>query len=396
MRNTSAALADFIPDITIRTRAEVEAEEAAAEAEEDAHSDDEKPIKSSRKAGGFSQKGVSQKGGPSMMRGPLHEDILENKLLNGVREGSTAASQDGRSSSQVNGLYATPPPGGTPIGDLETLDPAQVAQQAHEEGEDDSDEGDALSREWSQKTQQARAKYALRRHKLLRKPLGEEEQALTRAKKGMQKFKEWEERVNDVVRFQEPEPDPEADDVLVHEEEDTEEDQFLAEYEVASGTLNGLLNPRDTESIRNLYAWKTKPPEYLFYITCLNVRLLTSDDRVRPPSGGLLEIMRENVRKLMDIRKTCNKIAAIRNMGQQPPGVSHYQIYLMQVYQPPAPPSKQPDLEEYIWSGQAPEHGHHGLQTSPVMNAESARYVMEQTIAKLLFHSGFEGCVVPI
>ena len=264
MRNTSATLADLMPDITIRTRAEVEAEEAAAEAEDDAHSEDEKPVKSSRKAGGFSSKGVSQKGGPSMMRGPLHEDLLENKLLNGVREGSIAGSQDGRSSSQVNGMYATPPPGGTPVGDLESLDPAQVAQQAREEGENDSDEGDILSREWAIKTQQARAKYALRRHKLLRKPLAEEEQGLIRTKKGMQKFKEWEEKINDVVRFEEPvpEPDPEAEDVLVNEEEDAEEDQFLAEYEPASGTLNGLPYKLDAEGIGDLYHWKAINPGY--------------------------------------------------------------------------------------------------------------------------------------
>lgn len=262
MLNTTAALADLVPDITIRTRAEVEAEEAAAEAEDDAHSEDEKPVKSSRKAGGFSSKGVSQKGGPSMMRGPLHEEI-ENKLLNGVREGSIAGSQDGRSSSQVNGVYTTPPPGGTPMGDLEPqLDPAQVAQQAREEGGNDGDEEDVLSREWSSQTQQARAKYALRRHKLLRKPLGEEEQGLVRTKKGMSKFKEWDDRTYDVVRFKEPEVevDPEAEDVLANDEEDAEEDQFLGEYDVASGTLNGFTT-LDDESIRGLYARDTSRPE---------------------------------------------------------------------------------------------------------------------------------------
>lgn len=262
MRNTTAQLAELLPDITIRTRAEVEAEEAAAEAEEDNHSEDEKPVKSSRKAGGFSQKGVSQKGGQSMMRGPLHEE-LENKLLNGVREGSIPGSQDGRSSSQVNGGYTTPPPGGTPTGDLEPqLDPAQVAQQARDEGGNDSDEGDVLSKEWSSQTQQARAKYALRRHKLLRKPLGEEEQALVRTKKGMSKFKEWDDKAYDVVRFKdpEPEPDPEAEDALV-DEEDAEEDQFLAEYDIPSGSMHGL-TALDEESIRELYSRDNNRPEY--------------------------------------------------------------------------------------------------------------------------------------
>jgi len=46
------------------------------------------------------------------------------------------------------------------------------------------------------------------------------------------------------------------------------------------------------------------------------------DPRLQPPREGLLEIMRENAKKLGEIRKICNKIAIIRNMGQQPPGVS--------------------------------------------------------------------------
>jgi hypothetical protein len=45
------------------------------------------------------------------------------------------------------------------------------------------------------------------------------------------------------------------------------------------------------------------------------------DPRLRPPTGGLMEIMKENARKLGEIRKICNKVAVIRNMSQQPPGV---------------------------------------------------------------------------
>jgi transcriptional activator SPT7 len=264
MRHLTAQLAEFVPDITIRTRAEVEAEEA--EAEDDAHSEDEKPVKSSRKAGGFSSKGVSKKGGPSSIRGPLHEDLIENKLLNGVREGSVTGSQDGRSSSQVNGIYPTPPPGGTPIPDGELqLDPAQVAQQARDEGENENGEGDVLAREWSSQTRQSRAKYALHRHKLFRKPLGEEEPGYIRTKKGMSKFREWEERAYDVVRFKEsePEPDPEAEDVLAPEEEDAEEDKFLAEYDIPSGVLDGLLPEHDEMVIKDLYSRTQDSPEYI-------------------------------------------------------------------------------------------------------------------------------------
>src|SRR5579862_3085646 len=263
MRNLSNSLAELVPDITVKTRAEVEAEEAAADAEDEAHSEDEKPVKSGRKAGGFSSKGVSQKGGSSKMRGPVHDDGPENKFLNGVRESSIAGSQDGRSSSQVNGVYTTPPPGGTPIGDLEgQLDPAQVVEQAREDGENEDDEGDVLSREWASQTQQSRAKYALQRHKLLRNGLTEEEIALNRTRKAMSRFKEWDDRAYDVVRFKEPEPepDPEAEEPL--EEEDTEEDQFLAEYDVAAGTLADFALTLSEDEVRDLYSHQVDRIEY--------------------------------------------------------------------------------------------------------------------------------------
>lgn len=49
------------------------------------------------------------------------------------------------------------------------------------------------------------------------------------------------------------------------------------------------------------------------------------DARIRP-RGGLLDIMRENARKLGEIRKLCSKVALIRNIGQQPPGVRPFSI----------------------------------------------------------------------
>ena len=64
------------------------------------------------------------------------------------------------------------------------------------------------------------------------------------------------------------------------------------------------------------------------------------DSRVRSPSGGLLEIMRENARKLLDIRKMCNKVAVIRNMGQQPAGVQCHQLHLT-IDIPASSPAKQ-------------------------------------------------------
>jgi transcriptional activator SPT7 len=251
MRNLCNSLANLVPDITIKTRAEAEAEERAME-EEETHSDDEsKPGKLGRKAGGgyTSKKGHNQKkGGGRSAAEETH--VPENRLLNGVREGSMPVSLDGRAQSMVNG--STPPPhGGTP--GVEGLDPTQVVEQAREDRGDDFDEGDVLSREWTSSTQKARAKYALQRHKLLRKGFSEEEHALTRTKRGMNRFKEWEEKVDDVVRFKEPEPEPDPENEDVLEEEDAEEEDFLAEYDPAAGMLPNL-NSLDDEEIKMMYA----------------------------------------------------------------------------------------------------------------------------------------------
>jgi len=142
------------------------------------------------------------------------------------------------------------------------LDPAQVVEQAREDGGDDSDEGDVLSREWSLQTLKARAKYALYRHKLLRKGLTEDEFALTRSKKAMSKFKEWDDRVNDVVRFKEPEPEPDPENEDVLDDEDAEEDQFLAEYDVTAGILHCFDTSLDEDEIRPLYTRHPNNQEY--------------------------------------------------------------------------------------------------------------------------------------
>jgi hypothetical protein len=60
------------------------------------------------------------------------------------------------------------------------------------------------------------------------------------------------------------------------------------------------------------------------------------------------------------------------------------------VYQPPLAPSKFPNVDGYAFGGEFEEIPP-SLSDGSVMNAELGQYVMEQAIAKLLFHSGFEG-----
>lgn len=48
-------------------------------------------------------------------------------------------------------------------------------------------------------------------------------------------------------------------------------------------------------------------------------------------------------------------------------------------------------MDEYAWGGEIEGEDQMTLPESSVMTSELSRYVMEQAIAKLLFHAGFEG-----
>jgi hypothetical protein len=78
----------------------------------------------------------------------------------------------------------------------------------------------------------------------------------------MSKFKEWEDKAYDTIHFREsePAPDPDADDVLIDDDEEDGEDQFLAEYDIASGMLDGL-SVLDDENLRKLYSKRSDLPE---------------------------------------------------------------------------------------------------------------------------------------
>ena len=61
------------------------------------------------------------------------------------------------------------------------------------------------------------------------------------------------------------------------------------------------------------------------------------------------------------------------------------------MYQPPAPPGKHPELDEFVWGAPLEGQDPASLPPSTEMTRELAEYVMEQTVAKVLFHCGFEG-----
>src|SRR6266516_3403552 len=59
------------------------------------------------------------------------------------------------------------------------------------------------------------------------------------------------------------------------------------------------------------------------------------------------------------------------------------------MYQPSAPPTKQPEFDEELWDITPDED--ESIPDAVIMTPEVGRYAMEQAIARLLFHTGFEG-----
>jgi hypothetical protein len=61
------------------------------------------------------------------------------------------------------------------------------------------------------------------------------------------------------------------------------------------------------------------------------------------------------------------------------------------MYQPPPLPGKGFEIDDYTWGGEMDMDDQPVLPLDSAMNGELGRYVMEQAIAKLLYHTGFEG-----
>jgi len=61
------------------------------------------------------------------------------------------------------------------------------------------------------------------------------------------------------------------------------------------------------------------------------------------------------------------------------------------MYQPPPPLGKQPEFDEQVWCGGLDNEDQSVPEAPLTMTPDVGRYAMEQAIARLLFHTGFEG-----
>ncbi|KIW00934.1 uncharacterized protein PV09_07674 [Verruconis gallopava] len=384
-------LVRHIPDVEVRDRAEVEAEErrnARLDAELDGieDSDDEEPIMASR---GRKAPSKSNKGSSNSRKAPQAKDGTpgaESKpLLHASGSSTNLKNQFLRTDSDVpmeNG-FSTPPPNRlTPLpngiageaasqADLSEADiPGQLADMPMEASEDP--EADDLEyRMWKQVTKKARATIAAQRNRLFRADrINAEEPALLRTKAGMRQWMrqqkkalgEEEESVDASSEERTKSGAPVSNETLVEAMEE-ENDTLLPDY---YDPLSAI--PDIAENLR----WEDDSEGRAIMHSEETLRTLPRGSFTAPESL-LTKKMDANMRQMQETRKVCAKIGIVKQMQLQTQMYSNQ----FQKYEP------QPFVEQDVETTVVSDDG-------PFMAPWLCRAAFQRSIAKIFFHAGFE------
>lgn len=381
MQKETDKLVPLIPDIVIRDRAEVEAEErrqqiANGELEDGAEESDDEPIMSSR--GRKAPKKSAKKGGSTSRKAPPETTpIPETKpvmqSLSSVQNGIRAESEFDGSQGQ-----STPPPGIlTPVGaqgpgsilgtGSEAMDmdlPGLPSQAPVPEYEDED------YKLWKQKTKKERAMLAAARHKLFRgDKLNAEETALLRSKAGMRRWQRIQQEAagKDISELggdaAERDQRGEIAGQTLAEGMEVEEESMLPDYYdplAAIPDLNARLRWEQDSEGQVIEHFE----EYL--------RLLPAKQFVAPESK-LTKKMDANMRQMQETRKVVSKIGVVKQMQLQ----SQTYQNQFQKYQPE--PFVEADIPNHVMS-----------DAGPVMAPWVCKAAFQRSIGKIFFYAGFE------
>ncbi|KAB2572850.1 Transcriptional activator spt7 [Lasiodiplodia theobromae] len=388
MKKETDKLVPLIPDIVVRDRAEVEAEErrmqsidADLEGVED--SDDE-PIMASR---GRKAPSKGNKGSAAVRKAPSAGTEgtpgAETKPMPG--SASIPRTEFLRADSEMDGGqngFQTPPPPGTltPLGtngipgtasqaDASDIDAgSSVVGAAPTE---DADLDDAEYKTWKQVTKKDRAMIAAERHRLFRNDhLNVEEPALIRTKAGMRR---WLRQHKQAIHGGVPE-----DEIEVVDGKD-------GVQEASGETLAEGIEGEEERQVPDYYDTLSVMPE-------LNERLKWAEDsegqviqqgeefmRMVPkgyfqsPKSNLATKMEANMRQMQDTRKICAKIGIVKQMQLQS------QTYQNQFQKYDPQPFEEADAGPVVVS-----------DDGAVMSQWTCRAALQRSVAKVFYHAGFE------
>ncbi|KAK4697398.1 transcriptional activator SPT7, partial [Lecanoromycetidae sp. Uapishka_2] len=402
MRKETEKLVPLIPNITIKDRAVVEAEERQQNGghtlvDDDEDSDDEPLISSrGRKAPGkTSKKGTTARKAPAGVTedspAPSAEPKLNHHLANGLGSNlKNEALLRAESESNLDGSQkdaSTPPPGTiTPAGFNGTLghstqiDAMDIDGESsingivpsldgpHEEVEND----DPDYKIWKQVTKKDRATVTAERHALfLGDHLDPEQPALRRTKQGMRRWlRNQKQAINngalgkknaeaEVIENVDSQPRGET----LAEGMEGEEERVLPDYYDTMAAIPDL--PDRLRWIEDSEGNVADPSEEFLRIVPKGLFI--------SPDSNLTRKIDENLRQIQNTRKVTSKVGVVKQMQQQS------QMYQGQFQKHEAVPFVEQDAESHVISDEG-----------PTMAPWVTRAALQRSTAKILVHAGFE------
>ncbi|KAL8725925.1 MAG: hypothetical protein Q9166_007053 [cf. Caloplaca sp. 2 TL-2023] len=395
MRKETEKLVPLIPAITIRDRAEVEAEErrqhqAEADIDGGEESDDE-PIISSR---GRKAPGKKSKKGSTAPRKapagssetthssegkPQNQHLAPNGLSSTLRAESEAATE--RSHTDPT----TPPPGinGVHANNTSLLDTDAMSVDGVElsvngaavpaaEAQQEVEYEDAEYKTWKQITKKDRARVTAERHRLFKgNEINEDEPAPLRKKAGM---RSWMKKQKQAI-LEGAAGRRRAEAAAKEIEEAAPSGETLAEgiEGEEESTLPDYYDPMSAiPDLPDRLRWIEKIPGEVEdpsgeYLHVLPQGLFTS------PESTLVKKIEDNMKQLQATRKICSKIAVVKQMQIQS------QMYHGQFQKVDPAPLVEQDVEPHVMNDEG-----------PIMSPEVVRAALRRMVGEMFFHAGFE------
>jgi transcriptional activator SPT7 len=391
MKKETEKLVPLIPDITIRDRAEVEAEERRqrngdVDADGADDSEDEEPIMASRgrKAPSKGGKGSNnaRKAPPAGLEdtpGPETKPPVPslNSAVSNLKNEFLRA--DSEMEGSVNG-FTTPPPGTlTPLGPSRTGAHGSQADFSELDGtgasvngfalEEDADLDDLEYKTWKQVTKKDRATIAAERHRLFRDDkLQPEEPAILRTKAGMRRWLRHRKQAIEEESSAGPVTAPDGKDGVISNESlaqgiEGDDERQVPDYYDAVCTIPDL-NER-LQWVEDAEGQVVQ--QYEEYMRIFPQGQYTT------PNSGLAKKMEANMQSMQDTRKICAKIGIVKQMQLQS------QLYQNQFQRYEPQPFLERDIDPIVVSEE-------GALMDPLVN----RAALQRSVGKIFYHAGFE------
>ncbi|TKA64861.1 hypothetical protein B0A55_10011 [Friedmanniomyces simplex] len=392
MRKETDKLIPLIPEITVKDRAEAEADERQQQAldAEESDDDDDAPLASrGRKAPKKGSKGApsSARKAPSVavddtstpapdVKPAMHASAsnLRNEFLRADSEAHDAGSTG----------FSTPPPGtATPLvngihgsgaggSQVDIMEVDALGHSIISVTQDDPDEDDSEYMTWKQVTKKDRAVAAAERNRLFHgQRLNADEPALLRSKAGMRRWQRQQKMLSLPTAAADPETREGADTA-----EPSGPGETLAEgiEEDEDSTLPDYYNPLSAiPDLKDRWRWTTDSEGNVVPQSEEWMRMYTKSQYKSAEGGILTRKMEANMRQMQETRKICSKIGLVKQMQLQ--GQTYQNQF--QKYEP------QPFVEQDVGGVVVSENG-------PLMSPWLNRAALQRSVGKIFYHAGFE------